>query len=141
MTLKLHTPRLNQKQSLLTTFQTTSHNIDAIFASHTQKANTNNDINSNSNNSKPSSNNSSLISQQFHTLFGSFSETDDLIEASSSKHISTYTNLLSKIKLSLLHNTPLHSYTKLNTLNTLKLYQQQVQQSKAFLKSKQIYHN
>lgn len=140
MTLKLPSPRQNSKPSLLTTFQNASNTIDAIFTSHTQNTNPNPNTNTESNgtnNSKPSSTNSSLISQQFHTQFGTISETEQHIEESSTKHITTYSNLLSKIKLSLPHNTPPLSYTKMNTLNKLKLYQQQVQQSKGFLKSKQ----
>jgi hypothetical protein len=96
----------------------------------------NNDTSNNS--SKKSSVNSSLISQQFRTQFGSVAETDNLIEATSSKHITTYSNLLSKIKRSLpQQQQPPHIYTKVSSLNILKIYQQQVQQNRTVLKPKQ----
>ena len=87
------------KPPLLSSFQATTQTIETIFNTYTQNTDDNNNDTSN-NSSKKSSVNSSLISQQFHTQFGSVAETDDLIEATSSKHITTYSNLLSKIKRS-----------------------------------------
>ena len=137
MTLKLNVPHLNTKPHLLASFQTASRNIEGIFNSYTQKTEESNETsNNNSNSSKKSSNNSSLISQQFRTQFGSVAEADDLIEATSSAHISTYSNLLSKLRHSLPQQTP-HIYTKVNSLNILKIYQQQVHKNRTILKPKQ----
>ena len=125
------------KPPLLSSFQATTQTIETIFNTYTQNTDDNNNDTSN-NSSKKSSVNSSLISQQFRTQFGSVAETDDLIEATSSKHITTYSNLLSKIKRSLpQQQQPPHIYTKVSSLNILKIYQQQVQQNRTVLKPKQ----
>ena len=139
MTLEPNIPDSNTKPPLLSSIQAESQNIEIIFNTYTQNTeNNNNDTsNNNSNSSKKSSNNSSLISQQFRAQFGSVAETDNLIEATSSNHISTYSNLLSKIKHSLPQQQPSHIYTKVSSLNILKIYQQQVQHNRTILKPKQ----